>query len=148
MNLIRLAYNGRKTYRDKHMGITWEPGDTNLVTHETAKKLLRFAEFAHAEQEAERAKKPAKGKKDEEGEKPDDTLDPEVEAALLREQEAERAKDQERKQLESMLLTVESMDKSALEAYARKYEVELDKRLAVGKLRADVANLVEQFGVR
>ena len=144
MNLTRLAYNGRKTYRDKHMGITWEPGDTNLVTHETAKKLLRFAEFAHAEQEAERAK----GKKAEEGEKPDDTLDPEVEAAMLREQEAERAKDQERQQLESMLLTVESMDKSALEEYARKYEVQLDKRLAVGKLRAEVANLVEQFGVR
>ena len=144
MNLTRLAYNGRKTYRDKHMGITWEPGDTNLVTHETAKKLLRFAEFAHAEQEAE----PAKRKKAEEGEKPDDTLDPEVEAAMLREQESERAKDQERQQLESMLLTVESMDKSALEAYARKYEVQLDKRMAVGKLRAEVANLVEQFGVR
>lgn len=148
MNLTRIAYHGRKTYHDKIMRITWEPGDSNLVTHETAKKLLRFAEFAHSEQEAERAKKPAKGKKAEEGEKPDDTLDPEVEAALLREQEAERAKDQERQQLESMLLTVESMDKSALEEYARKYEVELDKRLGVAKLRAEVSTLIEQFGVR
>ena len=47
-----------------------------------------------------------------------------------------------------MLLTIESMDKSALEEYARKYEIELDKRTGVGKLRAEVATLVEQFGVR
>ena len=47
-----------------------------------------------------------------------------------------------------MLLTVQSMDKSALEEYARKYEVELDKRLGVGKLRAEVSTLIEQFGAR
>ena len=72
----------------------------------------------------------------------------EVEAARLREQETARAHDQERQQLEAMLLTVESMDKGALEEYARKYDVELDKRLGVAKLRAEVSTLIEQFGVR
>lgn len=145
MNLTRLAYNGRKTYRDKIMGITWAPGDTNLVTPETAKKLLRFAEFAPAEQEAEKGKKPAKADK---GARPDEATDPEVQAAMLRQQEAEKGKDQERQHVESMLLTVESMDKPALEEYARKYEVELDKRLGIAKLRAEVSTLIEQFGVR
>lgn len=136
MNLTRIAYHGRKTYHDKIMRITWEPGDSNLVTPETAKKLLRFAEFAPAEQEDE----PAKDLRE--------PIDPEVEAARLREQETARAQDQERQQLEAMLLTVESMDKGALEEYARKYEVELDKRLGVVKLRAEVSTLIEQFGVR
>lgn len=155
MNLTRIAYHGRKTYRDKIMRITWEPGDSNLVTPETAKKLLRFAEFAPAEQEAEPAKKAAPAKEPK-GKKADaevaqdlqEPIDPEVEAARLREQETARAQDQERQQLEAMLLTVESMDKGALEEYARKYEVELDKRLGVVKLRAEVSTLIEQFGVR
>ena len=47
-----------------------------------------------------------------------------------------------------MLLTVESMDKGALEEYARKYDVELDKRLGIAKLRAEVSTLIEQFGAR
>ena len=71
-----------------------------------------------------------------------------LEAALIQTQEAERAKELERQQLEAMLLTVESMDKGALEEYARKYDVELDKRTGVVKLRAEVATLVEQFGAR
>lgn len=127
MDLTRIAYNGRKTYRDKLTGNTWEPGDAKLVSANAAKKLLRFAEFA-----------PAEGK----------ATESETEQALVVNQEATREKDNERDQLESMLLTVEHMDKGALEAYARKYEVELDKRLGVAKLRAEVSNLIEQFGVR
>ena len=60
----------------------------------------------------------------------------------------EQAEQTENQVREAMLLTIESMDKSALEEYARKYEIELDKRTGVGKLRAEVATLVEQFGVR
>ena len=141
MNLIRIAYNGRKVYRDKLTSNTWEPGDTNLVTADQASKLLRYAEFSNGDhQEAERAKEPAKrGKKE---------LDQEVEAAMIKHQEAERAKEQEHQQKEAVLLTVESMDKGALDAYARKYEVELDKRRSVDTLRAEVTNLIEQFGAR
>jgi histidine ammonia-lyase len=60
----------------------------------------------------------------------------------------EQEQDDEHQQMESMLLHVESMDKDTLEAYAEKYQTKLDKRLGVAKLRAEVANLIEQFGVR
>ena len=130
MDLTRIAYNGRKIYRDKFSGNTWEPGAAKLVTPDAAKKLLRFAEFARA---------------DAGGSKPSDA---ELENAIAIQKDADRAKEQERQVLEAMLLTVQSMDKSALEEYARKYEVELDKRLGVGKLRAEVSTLIEQFGAR
>lgn len=139
MDLTRIAYQGRKIYRDKFSGNTWEPGTAKLVTPDAAKKLLRFAEFARAEA-AEPATEPQQAST------PDTST--ELETAMAIEQEAARAKEQEKQMLESMLLTVQSMDKSALEEYARKYEVDLDKRLGVGKLRAEVATLIEQFGVR
>ena len=139
MNLTRITYSGRKSFRDKLSNNTWAPGDTKLVTADAAKKLLRLVEFAPAELEAEPAKV------DKADNKPSSA---ELEAALIQTQEAERAKELERQQLEAMLLTVESMDKGALEEYARKYDVELDKRTGVVKLRAEVATLVEQFGAR
>ena len=127
MNLTRITYNGRKSYKDKLSRNTWEPGSTKLVAAEHAIKLLRFAEFSAADGEA---------------------TESETEAAAIAATTQAVEKETDRTQLEHMLLTVESMDKSALEEYAAKYEVQLDKRLAVGKLRAEVANLVEQFGVR
>ena len=130
MDLTRIAYNGRKIYRDKVSGNTWEPGAAKLVTPDAAKALLRFAEFARA---------------DVGDSKPSDA---ELETAIAIQKDADSAKEQERQVLEAMLLTVQSMDKSALEEYARKYEVELDKRLGVGKLRAEVSTLIEQFGAR
>ena len=130
MDLTRIAYNGRKIYRDKFSGNTWEPGAAKLVTPDAAKKLLRFPVFARA---------------DAGDSKPSDA---ELENAIAIQKDADRTKEQERQVLEAMLLTVQSMDKSALEEYARKYEVELDKRLGVGKLRAEVSTLIEQFGAR
>lgn len=129
MELTRITYNGRKVYKDKLSGNTWNPGDTKLVTEKHARKLLRFFEFdLPAENSA--------------------PTDAEVEVAMIVEKESERAKQDERDLTESMLLTVESMDKPALEEYARKYEVELDRRRSLTNLRAEVANLVEQFGAR
>lgn len=148
MNLTRITYTGRKVYRDKLSRNIWAPGDTKLVTEEQATKLLRFAEFSKA-QEAEHAQE--QEQKPEEAttlESDQEPTEAEQEEALLKAQEAEHAQEQEREQVEGMLLLVESMEKSALEEYARKYEVELDKRLGVVKLRAEVSNLIEQFGVR
>ena len=129
MNFTRLTYSGRKPYNDK-AGTVWAPGDTHLVAPETAKRLLRFAEFALA------ANEPTAG---------DST---ELHQARALHEEQKRKATDEHQQTENMLLTVESMDKGALEEYARKYEVELDKRLGIAKLRAEVANLIEQFGAR
>ena len=139
MDLTRITYAGRKVYRESHTGNTWAPGDTKLVPAIAAEKLLRFVEFNRAGAATARAETPADDGK---------PTDAELEAAMVVQDEANRAKEQERQVLESMLLTVQSMDKSALEEYARKYEVELDKRLGVGKLRAEVSTLIEQFGAR
>ena len=132
MNLTRLTYNGRKTYRDNLTGTTWTPGESNLVPEKAATKLLRFAEFALSEKKAGKVKE----------------ADEEVLKAELIHAQKQREEDREDQQLESMLLTVESMDKAALEQYARKYEVELDKRRSLDTLRAEVSTLIEQFGAR
>ena len=132
MNLTRLTYNGRKTYREKLTGTTWNPGESHLVPEKAATKLLRFAEFALSEKKAGKVKE----------------ADEEVLKAELIHAQKQREEDREDQQLESMLLTVESMDKAALEQYARKYEVELDKRRSLDTLRAEVSTLIEQFGAR
>ena len=75
-------------------------------------------------------------------------LESELQKAQALHEEQQRKATDEHQQTENMLLTVESMDKGALEEYARKYDVELDKRLGIAKLRAEVSTLIEQFGVR
>lgn len=146
MNFERIKYTGRKVYRDKLGGNTWQPDDTKLVTPAVAKKLLRFAEF-----------EPAVAIEEGEASKVSDpnlqpqvpvTVDPALEQARLLQQEQDRLKEEERVRLESMLLTIESMDKDALKEYAAKYEVTLNKQKGVATLRSEVATLIEQFGVR
>lgn len=137
MDFTRLTYSGRKPYNDK-AGTIWAPGDTNLVAPDTAKRLLRFVEFAQAANNEPTAGKTPKDKAD--------TAELQKAHALHEEQKRKAAN--EHQQTENMLLTVESMDKGALEEYARKYEVELDKRLGIAKLRAEVSTLIEQFGAR
>ena len=142
MNFTRLTYSGRKPYNDK-AGTVWAPGDTHMVAPAPAKRLLRFAEFALATAEPAAGKAP-KGKAAEAGK---DNAEELQKAQALHEEQQRKATD-EHQQTENMLLTVQSMEKGALEEYARKYDVELDKRLAVGKLRAEVSTLIEQFGAR
>ena len=127
MDLVRLEYSGRKPYRDKIAKTSWEPGDTKLVTPDTARRLKKFAEFKLADDQA-----PAN--------------EAEAVAVVAQQTEIDQAEKQERNQVESMLLLVESMNKDALEAYATKYEVSLDKRKKVDDLRVQVSGLIEQFG--
>lgn len=127
MNLTRITYSGKKTLRDKISNNTWAEGETKLVTAVQANKLLRFAEFTTADGEP---------------------TDKEQAEAMVVAGAKKIEDDNENLQLENMLLTVASMEKGALEEYAKKYEVTLDKRLAVGKLRDQVTGLIEQFGVR
>lgn len=128
MKLIVVKYEGKKPYRDRTpLRNEWEPGDVKRVPERDAKILLRFAEFNRAE----------------EADATDRTED--VEAAIAA--QAQREND-ERNETEAMLMLVDTMDKDALEAYALKYEVNLDKRRGLDKLRGEVASLIEQFGAR
>lgn len=127
MNLTRITYNGHKPYRDREVRYEWAPGDAKLVPEKAARRLLRFPVFALATvpaTDAEQAQATAV-----------------VELSKQQERDDHHAK-------EGILMTVESMDKSALEAYAAKYDTKLDKRKAEPALRAEVAGLIEQFGAR
>ena len=128
MKLIAVKYEGKKPYRDRTpLRNEWEPGDLKRVPERDAKILLRFAEFHRAE-EAEATDRPE-----------------DVEAAIAA--QAQREND-ERNETEAMLMLVDTMDKDALEAYALKYEINLDKRRGLDKLRGEVVSLIEQFGAR
>ena len=128
MKLIVVKYEGKKPYRDRTpLRNEWEPGDVKRVPERDAKILLRFAEFNRAE-EAEATDRPE-----------------DVEAAIAA--QAQREND-ERNETEAMLMLVDTMDKDALEAYALKYEINLDKRRGLDKLRGEVVSMIEQFGAR
>ena len=141
MNFERIEYSGRKPYFDRHASTAWTPGDVKLVPESIAKRLLKFLEFKRVlSVPAVEQAQPL----------PDanDSTSQDLQQAHAMQAAIEQAEQTENQVREAMLLTIESMDKSALEEYARKYEIELDKRNGVGKLRAEVATLVEQFGVR
>ena len=128
MKLIVVKYEGKKPYRDRTpLRNEWEPGDVKRVPERDAKILLRFAEFHRAE-EAEATDRPE-----------------DVEAAIAAQTQREN---DERNETEAMLMVVDTMDKDALEAYALKYEINLDKRRGLDKLRGEVVSLIEQFGAR
>ena len=141
MNFERIEYSGRKPNFDRHASTAWTPGDVKLVPESIAKRLLKFLEFNRVlSVPAVEQAQPL----------PDanDSTSQDLQQAHAMQAAIEQAEQTENQVREAMLLTIESMDKSALEEYARKYEIELDKRTGVGKLRAEVATLVEQFGVR
>lgn len=128
MKLIAVKYEGKKPYRDRTpLRNEWEPGDIKRVPERDAKILLRFAEFERAE-EAEATDRPE-----------------DVEAAIAAQTQREN---DERNETEAMLMLVDTMDKDALEAYALKYEINLDKRRGLDTLRGEVVSLIEQFGAR
>ena len=127
MNLTRITYNGTKPYRDREVRYQWAPGQSHLVPDRAARRLLRFPVFALAQGEA--------------------TADEQEQATVAVELTSQKERE-EHHEKEGMLMTIETMDKGALEAYAAKYETNLDKRKSEAVLRAQDANLIEQFGVR
>lgn len=149
MKFDKLEYTGKKPYHDRHAATHWQPGDTKLVPEVVARKLLRFVEFRRApvdQQQAEQLQ-PA----DQQDQQPDTTQtqdDAALQQAQVAQQQAEQLQQQERAATETMLLTIEGMDKGALAEYAAKYEVKLDARKGEAKMRAEVATLIEQFGAR
>lgn len=152
MKFDKLEYTGKKPYHDRLAGTHWQPGDTKLVPEAVARKLLRFVEFSRApatQQQTEQLQ-PA-DLQDQQPQQPDTTQtqdDAALQQAQVAQQQAEQLQQQERAATESMLLTIEGMDKGALVEYAAKYEVKLDARKGEAKMRAEVANLIEQFGAR
>lgn len=147
MDLIKLAYGGRKPFNDKRYGSfrEWQPGDEHLVSPMAAKKLLKFAEF--------KAAKPAPATKGEEQKAQQQDAQAQQEeaerAAVIAQVHAqEQAQHQEHQAKEEMLLAISNWDKDQLKEYAAKYDVNINKTRALQSIREEVAGLVEQFGVR
>lgn len=126
MEFVILKYNGTKDYRDRTvLRNVWTPGDVKPVPARDAKKLLQFLEF----------------------ERHDGAVPPELqmqsEAVQATVQELDERK---KRELANVQFSIDQMDKGALEAYAKQYGVNLDKRRSVEKLRQEVNNLIELHG--
>lgn len=157
MDLIKLAYTGRKPFNDmrRHGSFhVWQPGDERLVSHMAARQLLKYAEFTEA---VAKQTQPAKqGDTADAGapasqEQPTGVQNDEQaqRAAAYAAMEAQQlAAQQEHNAKESMLLSISTWDKDQLKDYAAKYEVKINKTHALQSIREEVAGLVEQFGVR
>lgn len=128
MDLVNVKFSGSRAYRDRTpLANIWQPGDIKAVPAEDAQVLRRFAEFAIVVEPVSKQ---------------------EQEQAITKQKAAVAKQEDEDNATEGMLLTLESWDKNQLEVYAKQYEVNLDKRKSTTNLRLEVANLIEQFGVR
>ena len=126
MEFLTLKYRGTKDYRDRTvLRNLWKPGDVKPVPERDAKKLLQFAEF-----------KPYDGKATKELK----------ETQEIAQQIVKDKQDKDKRQLENVQFSIDQMDKGALEAYAKQYGVDLDKRRSVETLRQEVSNLIELHG--
>jgi len=153
MDLIKLAYGGRKNFNDKRCGSMreWKPGDEVLVGAAAAKKLLKHVEFSIVADKVAKSGKADKPVVD--PKKTDETPDTSKEdaeraAALAVIQQQEQAKKDEHNTKEAMLLAISTWDKDQLKDYAVKYEVSINKSRGLQAIREEVSTLVEQFGVR
>ena len=126
MDFTALRYTGDKDYRDRTpLRNLWQPGDVKLVAERDARRLLQFAEF-QAHEGATTAEQEQRAKT----------------AQQIADVQVKKAK----QTLENVQVSIDQMDKAALEAYARNYGVELDRRRAVGTLRDEVQARVELHG--
>jgi len=122
MEQVAVTYVGkRETYTEGTYGsrIEFAQGQTILVPHELAAKLLRH---------------------------PDVYQRGEAEGAVTAQLPDKKEEETEDAQLVRDRIAV--MDKAALESFAKTtFRVDLDKRKGIGALREQVTGLVDQYGV-
>lgn len=129
MQVIKVKYSGtREFYDNTAMANIWQPGEVKVILQDAARELLRFGEFQVV---------------DEPMGKSEVTTLLKAKAQSIKEKE-----DTEENEIESQIMNISMWDKHQLEAYGTKYDVNIDKRKSIEKLRAEVSNLIEQFGVR
>lgn len=133
-----VEFIGKRAWNDRlyGSGLAFVPGQVRRVPGDLARKLLRHADLFKAAPEdvatAQAAPLPA-----------DDTAAQLAEAAKT---QAER--DALENQRQNMIDTISTMDKDALQDFARNnYRVSIPKTLSVENMRAKAAALVDQFGV-
>lgn len=125
-DFVYVKHTGEKDARDRTpLKRLWKPGDVKLVSAADAKALTRFVEFAVVEA------------------KPDEQ---ELQKADMEQKTQDKQAAKEKRTIEDVHFSIDQMDKDALETYAKKYGVELDKRRSVDTLRREVSGLIELHG--
>ena len=129
MQVYKVKYIGDREFHDRTvLKNVWQPGDVKELIREASAELLPFNEFVLVEEVTA---------------KPKDN--PLLQAKAL---DVQAKRDEDDEVQESMLVTIETWDKEQLIEYAKKYETKIDTRESATNMRLDVANLIEQFGVR
>lgn len=135
---IAVQYVGRETpfvELNYGSGLSFEPGQTRVVPHELAERLLRHADvFSKGEDgDATVTEKPESG----------DGTQEQIDAAA----KEKAAKDAELSQRQDLVDQINQMGKDALKDFANvKYGQALPKTLSVENMRIKVVGLIDQFG--
>ena len=118
-------------------GLMFSSGQTRNLPTDIARQLLRHGDLF------EKADQPPFETADGEAVTADDDT-----ARLLEQgKQAEDAKHEQQVSIQDLYDQIDQMDKSSLESFAStKYRIDLDKRKSVDSLRAQVKQLVDQFG--
>lgn len=127
MNTIAVRYVGRRpVYREGTYGsgIVFTKGETKLVPSDLANKLLRHADVYVA-----------------------GTVSKGVEVASMPDAVKKTDEQNEEEIMQSLRDSIQTMDKDALETYARtQFKIDIDKRRGLDKLRQQVTQLIDQYG--
>lgn len=119
-----IKYIGKRpTYKDGaySTGIEWVQGQTQLVPADTARLMLRHPDVYV----------------------PGDTAETAVATVVAQESE-----DESEEATQDARDAIATMNKDALELYAKThFQIDLDKRQGVEKLRTRVVGLIDQYGV-
>lgn len=144
--LVAVQFIGyRQSFRD-HLygtGLTFEKGQIRNLPPDLARKLLRHHDLFKKADAAMVAPKPAAPSATTEG----TNMDPETAEAVARVEREKREQSQVQSNLQDLYDSVNVMDKGALSEFAMtRYRQDLNKRLSVDKLRAQVIGFIDQFG--
>lgn len=118
-------------------GLMFSSGQTRNLPTDIARQLLRHGDLF------EKADQPPFETADGEAV----TVDDDTARLLEQGKQAEDAKHEQQVSIQDLYDQIDQMDKSSLESFAStKYRIDLDKRKSVDNLRAQVKQLVDQFG--
>lgn len=127
MKTIAVCYVGRRpVYREGAYGsgIVFTKGETKLVPLDLATKLLRHDDVYV----------PGSASKG-------------MEVASVPDPVKKTAEQAEEEVMQSLRDSISTMDKDALETYARtQFKIDIDKRRGLDKLRQQVTQLIDQYG--
>lgn len=138
--LVPIKYIGpRAEWYDRlyGTGLMFSSGQTRNLPTDIARQLLRHGDLF------EKADQPPFETADGEAV----TVDDDTARLLEQGKQAEDAKHEQQVSIQDLYDQIDQMDKTSLESFAStKYRIDLDKRKSVDNLRAQVKQLVDQFG--